>query len=884
MDQPLTSEKRSPQATSWHVIVGILLVFVLTGLLLSVFRGESPPVQPTVAVPDFPPIRLTEGWLSGQTAYTPYPTLLDKRHRWALEPLRASASFRDRALYHLLANDLDRAVADMEEAVRKTPAQPLLLSDLSVLYGERARAKNQPEDYVASLEMAERAVTVGPDIPEVAFNHALALEHLFLRDQAIDAWRHCNLINGMGSDWREEVKKHRDRLFFEDQYFKNTILLLPESSNIWPIAGTVKGIKGALVALHRNSDRLRALGEASKTATIQNQIASSRESLGQASEAWRYRYRALDWTSQVNDRVAPRGRAQPSRKLEGFDGMAPAAIALETFESAAQASIAQRRPRAALQFQTRAVSFARALGDPTRTVFALLIRSRIEAALGQQEAAKWDLMKALRIFLRRQNLAGDFLAAQIDLARREIADAEGRTSAIAYEGFVPEHLDQQADLDFRRGDTAAGAKSLESALDKLERQRTKVVAGKDRISFFDQAGPLYERLVALEIYRGRPEKALEVLERFRARVLLDQENKILEKGVGAAPLHWQDLQRRVPEHTVLAVYAVVDDRLITWLVRRSGIEMVPDQADWPVIASWIDRLQSEALGRRVLLAQLFGQLVAPWKETLGEGDRIIFVPTGGLYGVPFAALIDRVSGRFLIEEHAVGVAPSASEFVNAVERDRRMWARPLDSVLLVGDPVRSGNHELPPLPGSAREIQSLGLLYRQLDAKILTREQATPRRVLASLGGADIAHLSVHALGDSKDPMRSRLFLSSFGGDPGELSTRDLLRARLSRTRLVMLAACGSHAGPVSASEGSLSLAYSFLTAGVPAVVGSLWLVDDQSTARLSLRFHQELLRGVDALKALRVAQREEIARRDPLSNWTWASFQVYGGVEERAP
>ena len=833
MDQPLTSKERTPQATSWSVVVGILLVFVLIRLLLSVPTVESPPVQPATAAPDLPPIRLTEGWLSGHTAYAPYPTPLDKRHRRALEPLRASASFRDRAIYHLLANDLDRAVVDMEEAVRKAPAQPLLLSDLSALYGERARTKNQPEDYVASLEMAERAVTVGPDIPEVAFNHALALEHLFLRGQAIDGWRHCSLINGMSSDWRQEVKKHGDRLFFEDQYFKINLLSLPPALKAWlvsperekkdssqmpsplksPVTAQrwlallggfreifpenrqsdrpkvtrqadlafpvreVEDLNGALVAAYRELDRFLALGEASETAATQNQIASILESLGQPSEAWRHRYRALDWTSRVSDHGAPRIGLQLSRRFEKSGSRAPAAIALETFETAAQASLAQRRPRAALQFQTRAVSFARALGDPARTVFALLIRARIGAALGQAETAKWDLMKALRIFLRRRNLAGDFLAAQVDLARREIADAEGRTSAIAYEGFVPEHLDQQADLDFRRGDTAAGARSLERALDKLERQRTKVAANNDRISFFDQAGPLYERLVALEIYRGRPEKALEVLERFRARVLLDQENKVLEKDVGAAPLHWQDLQRRVPEHTVLAVYAVVDDRLITWLVRRSGIEMVPDQADWPMVASWVDRVQSEVLGRRALLAQLFGQLVAPWKETLGDGDRIIFVPAGELYSVPFAALLNRVSGRFL---HRGPRRGSRTERLRVRHRSgsgppnvgQYLWG----SVLLVGDPVRSKDHELPPIPGSAREIQSLRLLYHRLNTRVLTREQATPRRVLASLGGADIVHLAVHSMGDSRDPMRSRLFGPLRGVMPGDLFARDLLR------------------------------------------------------------------------------------------------------------
>jgi CHAT domain-containing protein/tetratricopeptide (TPR) repeat protein len=998
-------------------------------------------------------MRLTEGRLSGQTAYAPYPTPLDRRHRPALELLHTSVSFRDRALYHLLVNDLDRAVVDMEEAVRTSPGKPLLLSDLSALYGERARAKNRPEDYVASLEMAERAVALGPDVPEATFNRALALEHLFLRDQALDAWNHYFLLGGLGSSWEGEAREHSRKLRIENRQSaeqrdpllwqrvaggdrkaivrlttespqeardifeshllpkwaeavargqdteaslrlagarqiadifakrgKNRIFLRVvmemeavaakpsdsrkvstlvqslrrfrngrdeldsnsiadamrdldaaerglrsigsaaelivsrykaycqlqqegllgahatltrlgqdprlvdyQSLEAWRqfylavLASNAEDLNGALASSRRSLDLFRALGEESNVVAMEKRIADILESLGQPAEAWRYRYPALASTHQL-----PVSRyALPSSIQEQFS------IALEVFEDAVQASLRQRWPEAALQLQSRAVSLTQTFEQPTNIALALLTRARIEAALGRQELAKRDFSRALNILSPERTVVKDLLAARIDVARSEIADVEGRATALASESFIPKHLDQQADFDFRRGDTAAGEKSLERALDEFERRRAKVTPGSYRVSFFDQARPLYERMVALEVHLAQPEKALEVLERFRARALLDQTGKIPVDGVGATPLSWQDLRRRIPEHTVLAVYAVVEDRLVTWLVQRSGVWIAPHQVGWPMISSWVQRLrepQIEEVERKALLEQLYGELVAPWKVELDDSDRIIFVPTGELYGVPFAALLDRVSGRFLIEDHAVGVAPSASEFVTAVERDRRMWARPLDSVLLVGDPVRSENHELPPLPGSAREIQSLGLLYHRLDAKILTREQATPRRVLASLGGADIAHLAVHAIGDSKDPMRSRLLLSSFGGDPGELSARDLLRVRLSRTRLVMLAACGSHAGPVSASEGSLSLGYSFLASGVPAVVGSLWMVDDQSTSRISVRLHQELLRGADALTALRTAQREEIARRQSLSNWTWASFQVYGGVEERAP
>lgn len=934
----------------------------------------------------------------------------------------------------------------MEEAVRTTPGEASLLSDLSALYSERARTKDRPEDYVAALEMAERAVTLDPGSAEAAFNRALALEHLFLIDKAHDAWLHYYSLDH--SPWSTEAGKHSHKLMVENRQFaeqrqanlfqliakgdekgivrraaenrqeargvfwsllpkwaealargqggqaslqlagarriaetltghgENRIFLeivaemervaaepldrretatlvkalrqyklgreeldadkfttamrdlseaekdlrstgsavelivrsemafcqvrqgdLPAaraalaqlgqdpliadypSLEAWRqgrlayLSRTTQDLDGALAAARHALDLFRALGEMSNVADMQSRIADALESLGQSAEAWRYRYDALAWTRRL-----PANKYQLSAgSREQF------AIARGIFEEAVQASLAERRPEAALQLQNRAVFLAQSLKQPESIALALLTRARIEVVLGKQEVARRDFKGALNLPSPSRNWATELLAAQIDIVRSEIANAESRAAAISSKHFAQEHVDR-ADLDFRRGDTAAGEKSLERALSELEHRREKIGQGKHRISFLDQARPLFERLVALEVHLAQPEKALATLERFRARSLLDQMGMNPGSGASAVPLGWQDLGRRIPEHTVLSVYGVVEDRLVTWLVKPSGIWMASNQPNWPIISSWIQRLRDPQIGekeRTELLEQLYDELLAPWKSRLGDSDRIIFVPTADLYRVPYAALLDRASGRFLIEDYAVGIAPSVSEFVAALERDRRDWVRPIDHVLLVGNPDYRDASRLPSIPGAAREIESLSRLYHGR-AEVLTQKQATPRRVLASLSAADVVHMAVHGMNDFEDPMRSRLMLSPSGADSGDLTSRDLLRVHLARTRLVMLAACGSQTGPMSDSEGSLSLAYSFLAAGVPAVVGSLWLVDDESTARLSIRFHQELLRGADALTALQTAQREEIVAHRPVFDWTWASFQVYGGVEER--
>jgi CHAT domain-containing protein len=71
----------------------------------------------------------------------------------------------------------------------------------------------------------------------------------------------------------------------------------------------------------------------------------------------------------------------------------------------------------------------------------------------------------------------------------------------------------------------------------------------------------------------------------------------------------------------------------------------------------------------------------------------------------------------------------------------------------------------------------------------------------------------------------------------------------------------------------TLSLARAFVSAGASAVVGSLWNVDDEDTARIMTEFHQHLSNGVPPEQALCLTQRSAIGRRVPLSSW--AAFQT---------
>jgi CHAT domain-containing protein len=830
-----------------HIAGAAVLGCVLTLAVLSAFKALSKdPSQPDSATlaTKLGPIRLTEGRVDGQILYAGYRTPLEPRERLSVlrgfSPPQAAPSptaLRDRAFYRLLRNDLDGAISDLEEAVGKVYVRAATFSDLSALYGERARTKDRPEDYVNALEMADQAAWIDSSV-EIGFNRALALERLYLVDGARKAWDEYIALDP-DSPWADEARQHLARLApAQNQQRGELPVLLMESTT----------------------------SEDIKTVETLNDKADHLESLGKPGEAWRYRYRALTWSCQRLSRTK-------------------VPVALKSLTGVVFASLAQRHPLAALEFQKRAVEIAESFGDPKQIVEALLSKARIELALGIKEPAKRNFSKAL-VTLHDVRHPSKALAALFDVVQREIEESDDRAATIAMEKQVSGQFGTRADLAFHQGDMSSGEGALRRAMDAIEQDRARVSSRNDRVSFFDQSQPVFMRMVALKLHLARPEEALEILERFRARALLDQVNG----DRPADPLGWRDFSR-VPAHTTVLVYAVVEDRLVIWIVQPSGISVSRYQPVWDKVAAEIQRLPrtpsgSPTAARLHNLEQLYRYLVAPASRDLHAGDRIIFVPTRSLYSVPFAALRNPDSGRFLVQDHEAGGAPSVSEFLAAVERDRRISAKPIAKVLLVGNPTmdRQAGMQLSPLPGAEEEVASLSRVYHGLDVRVLTRRDATPSRVLDAVGRYEIVHLAVHGQQDREDPTRAHLVLSAAGGEPGELSVKDILRTRLTRTRLVVLAACETQAGPVSESEGSLSLSHAFLAAGAPAVVGSLWRVTDGGTERLSVRFHQELLRGADALSALRTAQLAELSTHPEGSDWTWASFQVFGGVEARTP
>jgi CHAT domain-containing protein len=137
-------------------------------------------------------------------------------------------------------------------------------------------------------------------------------------------------------------------------------------------------------------------------------------------------------------------------------------------------------------------------------------------------------------------------------------------------------------------------------------------------------------------------------------------------------------------------------------------------------------------------------------------------------------------------------------------------------------------------------------------------------------------HLATHGLFDDIQGLNSGIALTPSGKDDGLLTASQILDLKLN-AELVVLSACDTGRGRIS-GDGVIGLSRSFISAGVPSVLVSLWSVPDAPTALLMTEFYQNLQKGYDKAQALRQAMLTTMKNNpNPVA---WAAFTLIGEAE----
>ncbi|HKR62965.1 MAG TPA: CHAT domain-containing protein, partial [Thermoanaerobaculia bacterium] len=360
-----------------------------------------------------------------------------------------------------------------------------------------------------------------------------------------------------------------------------------------------------------------------------------------------------------------------------------------------------------------------------------------------------------------------------------------------------------------------------------------------------------------------------------------------------APSNVAEIQRSLPAGTLVLEYCVLDDVTYVWTISRDGFEVTTLKVGRKEIDRWTRDVQASSRTNDITKFEsatraAYARLIVP---VLRKGARrLVFIPDGAMHGLPFAALQDASTRKYLIETAPIEVAGSMALYLYSLAQNRALQPPRNPSILLLGNPTFDRAlpfaRDLEPLAHAEEEVREIAKEYGSRDAP-LVREQATVAALLDRARDADIVHIAAHAIVTTGNPSRSMILLAKTNDDSGVLDAEPLLtQLKLNHTRLFVLSTCSSAGGSPVGPEGVAPLVRPLLTAGVPAVIGSLWNVGDATAKELLVSFHRAYRQSSDAAVAMQVAQAGLLRNSNAglSSVFAWAPFQVIGHAAPNTP
>lgn len=345
------------------------------------------------------------------------------------------------------------------------------------------------------------------------------------------------------------------------------------------------------------------------------------------------------------------------------------------------------------------------------------------------------------------------------------------------------------------------------------------------------------------------------------------------------------VQRVLPQSEAVAVYTCLPAAVYVWSITGEGTALARVSIEASKLHEHVQRfgrgIASDSVSELAQLSEpLVDALWRPIESTIPPETTVTVIGDDVMEGLPFGALLDARTGRYLVERNAFAVSDSVAKVLRYWRGVGKKRGPEIEGALVVGDPAIDPARfsELQRLPRAVDEARSVAALYST--STCLTGEAATKNAFVDSAVRADVIHFAGHAVMQADDVTEPALLLAARSipePDSGILFASTVARWRLSRTRLVVLAACGTAASD-SSVPASATLARAFLAAGADEVVASRWAVADAATEALFREFHQRVRSGEAVPMAMRRAvlmvldgpERSGVRPRD------WSAFEVF--------
>jgi len=425
-----------------------------------------------------------------------------------------------------------------------------------------------------------------------------------------------------------------------------------------------------------------------------------------------------------------------------------------------------------------------------------------------------------------------------------------------------------------QGDSEAAIANYEAAVKTLDAVRSNLlrINSDVQFNFRDNVEPVYRGLIDLLLRPGKTQNFNEARQFLDSLKLAELEN-FLRCTLRNTAVKTVD-QFANQDSTTAAIYPILlKDRLEVIVKSRQGLHAYGTEIPYTTVKETVEKLRFKLEQSpfdndgRALAEQVYDWLIRRAEE---QGvldpdtvETLVFVLDGPLRTVPMAALYD--GERYLVQKYAIALSIGLELKESKQQRQLR--------ALIAGQSLDPQYKDYGPL--------------HHVNEEVISIEEILPRSTLLQDGDLtnaafqneidstayNLIHLATHGQ-FSSDPNETFLLTG-----PGEQLRFADFAASIRGTRqdpieLLVLSACETATGDKRAL---LGLSGVTVQAGVRSTLGTLWNVDDRSTAELMKRFYQELLKpDVTKAEALRRAQLP-LLEQEGYYPFHWSPYVVVG-------
>ncbi|WP_238178440.1 CHAT domain-containing tetratricopeptide repeat protein [Calothrix sp. 336/3] len=315
------------------------------------------------------------------------------------------------------------------------------------------------------------------------------------------------------------------------------------------------------------------------------------------------------------------------------------------------------------------------------------------------------------------------------------------------------------------------------------------------------------------------------------------------------------------------------------------------------------------------------QVMAPLRPLLGDARHLLLSPDGQLNLIPFEALKDE-QNRYLVQNYAFSYLTTGRDLLR-LETTAKQLSNPVvfadinyeQQETVIASKSRGtenkrstdfANLKYGSLAATSAEGKEIKKIFP--NTNVITGKKAT-EAAIKQLKAPNILHLATHGfflpdkevkpvaqgindfnsqlnqpqyLNLENPLLRSGLALAGFNSrqnkqsnntDDGVLTALEVAGLNLKGTQLVVLSACETGLGDVKTGDGVYGLRRALVIAGSQTQLLSLWLVDDDGTKDLMVKYYEKVKAGKGRHEALRETQLEFLNNPNYQHPYYWASF-----------